>query len=441
MDNLECLKFIHHETDRKCHISIFKRWITNFNPEPEYEVCDQVLDDESFFRQAYYEMLDDSEDCYFSINSFRHHRRISDDVWHLNAIALDFDFYKIKKYEKYDAESFYQKFLKNKLKFKPNLVIDSGRGLYIIYCFKHAPRAMSKSYHWLYQCFYDEFKGYGLDAKAMNITQLIRIPGTINSKTKKKVEILDTFLERYEFKTFLDYFNKLKKGNKRIKSSSVNKFSFDKKYRDNFVRKLINDFKILIQLRNDTQEISGYREQLIFLARRRMKWAKFSEDKEIKLALELNSLFKKPLTTKEVIKTCKPYGKLRANSIDSIIKKLAITKEEQAHLKLLVNNNERIKRYQKRKQRHPLTNKTAKQLQIYQRRLKVCALKNKGYRNKVIAEKLKVSRSLITSDLRYINTHKFAFIKKRIFKKFNVDHFKIRRVNFILIKIIKKLLE
>lgn len=417
--NEQFLNKIFSNTTDKDHISVFKSWVVDFDEEPLLKTTDQLFNKEQFLKQALFNSYDKTSDCYFSINTFRKQRRITDDIWHLNAFVLDFDFYKIKSFSQFDPTSFYQDILKANLDIMPTAVIDSGRGLYIIYCFRDCPKSMLKTYKAIYHKLFDKFKYYGLDPKAMNATQLIRLPGTINSKTNTEVSILEFNDTDYKISDFYYLFNltreqvneyKSKKKKRLVNIKELNNTINNYNKKKVFFNKFIKDIKNLIKLRNMNNQNDGYRELLIFLVRRRAKWAGYSIDKEIEIAMNINELFNESLTENEVIITAKPCGYTKCPSVKRMIYLLQISNEEMKHLRLLVDNNTRINNSNKRKKRNKLLNMTDKQITIKKRRLLVAHLKNEGYKNNYIAKAVSCSKSTVTKDLAYIKKHAYAFI-------------------------------
>ena len=163
---------------------------------------DRLFNPAKFYQQVTELITTKQPDAYFSINSFYNTNRKNENVRHINAFVLDFDFYKISKYESMDAKAFYHQVLKKKLCYQPTGVIDSGKGLYIVYAFKHCSYHMDRLYHAVWKHFYNEFEKYGMDPAAMLTTQVIRIPGTINSKTNKIVNVLEFNDTDYEIQDF-----------------------------------------------------------------------------------------------------------------------------------------------------------------------------------------------------------------------------------------------
>ena len=94
---------------------------------------DHMLQTSVFLDQCEEMIYAEAEDVYFSLNSFYKPKKAGSNVRHINALVLDFDYYKDERFAGWEAEKFYRKKIKNKLPFPPTAVLDSGRGLYIIY--------------------------------------------------------------------------------------------------------------------------------------------------------------------------------------------------------------------------------------------------------------------------------------------------------------------
>ena len=63
----------------------------------------------------------------------------------------------------WEAERFYKKKIQNKLPFPPTAVLDSGRGLYVIYAFRHCSYHMESLYRAIMKAFYIRFKELCID--------------------------------------------------------------------------------------------------------------------------------------------------------------------------------------------------------------------------------------------------------------------------------------
>ena len=80
---------------------------------------------------------------------------------------------------------------------RPNYLIDSGRGLYYIILIKPVPSMAMPLWYAIQRYLYNELKEFGADANALDPTRVLRVVGTINSKSNSCVEILD--MDSYEY--------------------------------------------------------------------------------------------------------------------------------------------------------------------------------------------------------------------------------------------------
>ena len=437
--NERLLKLIHHEMDDSCYAAILKQWSEDDYTKEEldvlkakdlYKYCllknheagmfDRIEKQKGFFRIARRMMTEEKEDVYFSINSFWRENKSSEDVRHINAFILDFDFYKLDQYKELSPEGFYESVLKDRLPLPPTAVIDSGRGLYVLYVIKHCSYHMSKLYKEITKWMYQKLGGYGMDPKAMNITQVIRLPGSINSRSLREVQIIelmpDNLYKIQDLAVYLPYsLQEVKEHRKNRKNEDIKKIeeikqkaNFDR--RKYYFRIFISDIKKLIKLR-DTME--GFREYALYIIRERAEWSGYTIDESIRIAQQINQLFDVPLSEYDVEKTCKPSKGRYKTSLETIMFRLQISAEEMKGMQMLKTKNMKCRQRARKQRRHLLLNRTEKQIQIMERRKSVLYLKyEKGLKNKEIAEKLGVDKGLITRDLHYIRNNPSEFIKK-----------------------------
>ncbi len=467
--NLKFLKKIHAGADNTCYASILTDWKTSKMKEDKLAqelfdlICDglsekdaskamgiskeetyqlmqeyrarycndysNIFYDRSFTPDEFYKHCEDliatkQSEAYFSINSYYKRKRLNDNVRHINAFVLDFDYYKIQEYEDMESLVFYEKVLEKRLKMSPTAVIDSGRGLYVIYAFHHCSYHMDSLYHAALKNFFKDFERYGMDPAATLTTQVIRIPGTLNSKTNRMVRILkfnDTDYKIQDFAQLLPWeqaevkeYRKEKLRTQKMKQKYCTVGKSLERRKPHF-KQYYDDFKKLILIRNKSEKYSlkGYREQLLYLMREKACWMGYSIDESVKMAMKLNELFNVPLTKEEVEHNCRPSPNRAACSIDTTIDKLAITLDEQKQLEVFKRRHIKKRLYAKRKRRIPMLNRTNKQQRILERRTRVCELKNVEHlKNTEIADILEVDKSTITRDLQYIKTNPAKFIRK-----------------------------
>ncbi len=437
MDNLALLRKIHagandyyREDDAVVsHIAILRSWLDHESPEDIAYVFD--YDDNRFYDRLYtidpflhkcaWIIENAIEDAYFSINSFWKKKKQTEDIRHLNAFALDFDFYKKRKYRNFTPIEMYQKYIKPALPMKPTAVIDSGRGLYIVYAFHHCSIMRLNLYRSIYKQFQQRFEEFGMDPQATNVTQVIRIPGSYNPKADKVVEIIeynDTEYELTDFCRLLPYtyeqakIHRKEQIAKNLKQKEIELKESTKTNRKKECKAFLEDLKQLIVMRNRQKYYIGYRECLMYLALEKLLWAGYDKDTAIREANKLNDQFHDPMLPREVEKQCMPTRiHFNCNSTRKVLSKLAITDEEQKKLQVIVNKEFKDLRKKNRKKRHPLLNRTKKEVDLLIRRTAVIKMKKSGKKNVEIARSLDVDKSTITQDLKYVNAHKNEFRK------------------------------
>ncbi len=174
----------------------------------------------------------------------------------------------------------------------------------------------------------------------------------------------------------------------------------------------LKDLEKIIVYKNKQGIKKGYREYLIYLAQERMLWSGYSEEKTLKKSHQLNQMFLDPLFDSEVERRCKPSQIWwNCTSIEKVISGLEIDTKLQQQLCYL--QERRIKDLKKKRIRnkHPLLNRSKKEVDMLIRRTHVCKLKKEGKSNTEIANILTESKSTITLDLKYIQKNKHEFRK------------------------------
>lgn len=431
--NFDFIRRVHHEADAKCNIAIFRDWAIDEDYllfDDEKTAYDKFINGSQLSKVKKY-MDSADEDTYFSLNSFRHQNKKESDLWHLNAFALDFDYYKIAEYKDLSALEMYQNHLKDSLDLEPTAVIDSGRGLYIIYVFKHAPKAMCTTYKSIYKSFLKKYESFGLDYNAMKVTQIIRLPGTLNTKSLTEVEVLELNDTKYVLSDFFsllphtrtevqEYKKKIAVKKKSFVEYTATQLINSNRFKKELVRAILNDFRTLIKLRNESGHFEGYRELMLYIARKRMQFMHASAEEELAVANELNLLFATPLKQKDVEQVCKPYGRNKCPGIEKTMKLLQIDVAEEKYMKVLCSKCIKDTRRNKKKARHPLFNLTEKQMKKLQRQAEVYALKEQLLTNAEIARRLGEDPATITRDLNEIKANPWRWKKamKELFKEF-----------------------
>lgn len=140
----------------------------------------------------------------------------------------------------------------------------------------------------------------------------------------------------------------------------------------------------------------------------------FTEDTDeaLRRALELNSMFKKPLPENEVIRDTKSATKAYENKLykytnTKLIQILDITLDEQQYLKTIISGKEKYRRSaeeQKEKKKAKRRNKnglTKREQEKQDKINKIKELKENGLNNNQIAIELGINRSTVTKYLKF----------------------------------------
>lgn len=146
-------------------------------------------------------------DCYISLNTFKDFKRKSDNVLRLNALYTDLDCYKIG-IDPNEARFQIDKMIANEEIPIPSAIVYSGRGLQLIWLleFMNGTFNYKKLWEKMQESIYDRFQSLNADSSAKLMSQIYRIPGSINSKNGTIVRVEYLKQKRYsitELKEFL----------------------------------------------------------------------------------------------------------------------------------------------------------------------------------------------------------------------------------------------
>lgn len=249
-------------------------------------------------------------DTYITMNSFRTPKRLMSNLYSLNCLWSDIDYYKKKKYKDYTYKEMIEvleedKFIKEN---RPSFYIASGKGIYSIWLIENAyAEACLPIWAKLMDTIYEKLKKYGADPRSLDATRVLRLAGSNHTEVSKKAVIIKDCFEK-DFKRYtipeladkllpkLDYtkeewveIKEKKRKNRKIRESIKTKSYFTIHYL-NFAR--MKDLQTLVELRKF--QCDGQREMILFLYR---YWGNcFWKDNEIALeeTLEFNKMFNNP---------------------------------------------------------------------------------------------------------------------------------------------------
>lgn len=387
-ESIEHLKALHGNSEG--YITIAKK-------DPDYSQWHYKKD----------ELLEHTEDIINDINSYvsqntfyRPQRRI-ENIKELRSVYIDIDCYN-SKYTK-DAVQFFLEndFYGSKIP-RPNYLIDSGRGLYYVILIKPVPSMAMPLWYAVQRYLFNELKKFGADANALDPTRVLRIVGTMNSKSGTCVEVLDAYDYEYSLREIQKEYLPEISQNKKSKGRPKKMVSLFTEYSLYYSR--IIDIVKICELRD--YDVEGHREVILFLYR--YFSACFTNDAKEALnrALELNSKFKNPLPENEVIRDTKSATRAYENKLykytnAKLIKILDITLEEQQHLITIISGKEKYRRCaeeKKAKQKAKRRNEqglTKKQQELQDLKLEIEKLNKEGFNNTQISNKLNIDRAKV----------------------------------------------
>lgn len=380
---------------------------------------------------AYY--LDMEGTCYLSVNTFFRPSRAKRHVRHLNAFFLDIDCLKIGV-SKEDALRAIQHEVKRETVPEPTCIIDSGNGFYAIWKTESAPGKFPKVtrlYEHIQRYLYDIFKDIGADAQALDVSRVLRVPGsktkadkrvqivTFNSKATYTMRIMQEYLNfdgQYEAMLADNAARKETQKDKPLTLKKRNITNLFNWYTLNIAR--ARDFEMLCKLRN--YDVEGYRDTLVYIYHYWMLLVHQDEQVAMYHTLNFNDRFLHPLTEDEVksyvsssvkmyrdIQNKKPeelklnnakYKQLGYNFTHRrLIELLNITEEEQKYLGAIISKDlkkerNNTRRKSERRNADGLTSREAAKQELI---AKVKELHAQGLSNPQIAEKLNVSLSTV----------------------------------------------
>ncbi|WP_226897981.1 helix-turn-helix domain-containing protein [Paraclostridium bifermentans] len=339
---------------------------------------------------------------YISQNTFYKPQRRIENIKELRAVYIDIDCYN-SKYTKDAVQYFLEHDLYGYKIPRPNYLIDSGRGLYYIVLIKPVPSMALPLWYAVQRYLFNTLKEFGADANALDPTRVLRIVGSMNSKSGTSVKVLDEFDYEYSLREIQEeYLPEINPNKKKSKGRPKKIVSLFTEYSLYYSR--LMDISKICELRN--YDVEGHREVILFLYR--YYSACFTEDAEeaLRRALELNSMFTKPLPENEVIRDTKSATKAYENKLykytnTKLIQILDITLDEQQYLKTIISGKEKYRRCaedKKAKQRAKRRNEkglTNKQQELEDLRLEIGKLNKEGLNNTQISKKLNIDRSKV----------------------------------------------
>ena len=370
---------------------------------------------------------------YVSINSFYIPVRNSNNIRRINALYIDLDNHKeivtkemVQALLKHLQNKYYGKVIPD-----PTIVVETGRGVQLIFLLEHLPKQGLK----FWQNIENElakrlkslnFKGFELDESCTDVTRVFRMPGTLNTKSNSYAEIVEINNNIYRLDELKkEYFKYIPKSTRKRKNKVLNLTSGQTGlniYELNWKRR--EDIQRIQDLRHG--ECEGLREVMCFLYRYYSCLIESNCKEALNKMLKFNQRFSDPLPLGEVIKATESAEKAYKKYCESLtenkgsivvfengefklkgynytntklIKLLKIKEEEQRHLLILISRKEKYKRNNLRRTPRNKNGLTQKQQELQDLKNKIIKMKKNKIKNKEIAKELNIT---IKSLERYI---------------------------------------
>ncbi len=370
----------------------------------------------SSFNQWHYKYNDlvkqdfTSENNYISLNTFYSTYRRLEYLKELKAHFIDLDIYKTKFTKEQVLMRLDEEYFNKRIP-RPNLIIDSGRGLYLIWMINSVPSQALPLWKAVEEYLYKELKVFGADRQALDATRVLRVPGSINSKSNTVVEVLEQYEYVYDLREIQEgYLPELDK-NKPKKKGRPSKTVFIHRERSLYYAR-IQDIIKLCELRN--YDLKGKRELILFLYRYWLCY--FTEDTQKALGdtLELNNQFILPLSETEVIRATRSAetvflskDKKYKYKNQTLIDLLEIIEFEETYMKTIISDKEykrrkRIRNNISYQEQLKTDGKLSKKEELEQIRAKIKSLRAKGFKNKDICIELDLAESTLKRHITYM---------------------------------------
>ena len=335
---------------------------------------------------------------YITLNTFYKTYRRIECLKELNALFIDLDTYKTGFTKEQILMNLNENYFGKNIPI-PNLIIDSGRGLYLIWLIKKVPSMALPLWKAAEDYFYKTLKEFGADRQALDATRILRIPGSINPKTHTEVKIIDNYDYLYELREIQNEYMPELSEKALKKRGRPKKVLFVHRERSLYYTRL-QDLIKLCELRE--YNLKGHRELILFLYRYYLCY--FTEDIEKSLndTLELNNMFRQPLSENEVRNATKSAETVFKNQSkdykyknETLINLLEISDEEQKEMKTIISKDEyrrRDREYQKKKYNEKLKKKgkVSKKEELDKLRKEIKSLREQGLKNKDIMQMLQI---------------------------------------------------
>lgn len=179
--------------------------------------------DRLIYRNKYFGV----ENVYTSMNTFltrykhndeRSGRKVSN-LKHLNALYLDLDCYKIGMSQETALEELERSYFGKKIPI-PTFVIDSGRGIYLIWKISEDRNALPR-WNNVQHYLYEQCKCFNADPKAVDAARILRVPNSINGNNGEPVRIIRFNNVKYTLYEIIKQYDIKPKGKEKKQKNAI----------------------------------------------------------------------------------------------------------------------------------------------------------------------------------------------------------------------------
>ena len=248
-ESIEYIDTIHGES---------KGWITKAEISKQREFSQWHYHVEDLIKQDF-----DKEDVYISMSTFYKPMRRIETIKEIGNLFLDLDTYNTKFTKTQILMNLEENYF-NRVIPIPNLIIDSGRGLTLVWSIEKVPYMALPLWKSIQEYLYSQLKEFGADRKALDATRVLRVAGSINSKSGTRVTILEKYEYKYTLREIQREFLPDLDENKSKKKGRPKKVVYVHRERSLYQGRILDLVK-LCELRN--YDVKGQREIILFLYR------------------------------------------------------------------------------------------------------------------------------------------------------------------------------
>ena len=360
------------------------------------------------------------EDAYFSQNTFYRPSRKIEYIRQLRALYVDVDNYLLNLDPEWTIASMELSLFGDKIP-EPNLIIHSGRGLAIVWFIDPVPAKALPLWQAVENHFVRQLARFGGDAKASDAARVLRLAGTVNSKSEAPVMAQYRHDARYVLRELeREYLPMLRPGRRRKGADDAEPKMHNRMFRIyslHYTR--LKDLVTLCEIRG--WDVTGHREVILFLYRYWSCCYIADPVEALENTRDANMRFTVPLSDAEVVtatKSAEKAWKARSNkeanrlaqergypgagynvTNEKLIEWLDISEEEQTRLETIIGKREKYDRKntarQKVRRASGMIEREKYLSQAEERRTEVLRLREEGLSYREIGNQLGISRTQV----------------------------------------------